>query len=186
MAGLKHRVEMGVGGELSVLEIGLGTGLNALLTCHEAHLMDLPIHYTSLEPYPIDREIYCQLNYGAEWQSLLQSIHEAPWQEPIKLGGEGLFTLEKCTTKLEAYTPQRHADLIYFDAFSPEAQPELWEEFHFRRMYEHSNPRAVLVTYCAKGEVRRRLERSGWRVERLPGPPGKREILRAEKPDTTI
>lgn len=184
---LRHRLSMpyDTSEGLRVLEYGFGTGLNALLTLRESIANDLRIRYTTLELYPLEAEIYERLDYplptvnGRSAKSLLMDLHLSPWGEATCLSGS--FALEKIHTDCELYIPQEGLDLIYFDAFSPEVQGHLWAEAIFERLYRASRVGAMLTTYCAKGEVRRRLERAGWYVERLPGPPGKREMLRATK-----
>ena len=165
---------------LRLFEVGLGTGLNALLTKVAVEQAKRPLYYYSIERYPLEEELASQLNYSGLPTADLRAIHEAPWGEDISLSPH--FTLHKIQGDLTASSFPTGLDLIYFDAFSPESQPELWEEGIFRRLFEASSPGAVLTTYCAKGEVRRRLQRAGFLVERLPGPPGKREVLRATCP----
>lgn len=187
-AGLAQRLHLGVEGALSILEFGFGTGLNALLSLLYATENAVPLRYTSLELYPIGEELYRALDFGLEIpkaKAYIEALHTSPWGMWQKIEGAEGFELLKLQTDMQHFEPQSGYDLIYFDAFSPEAQPELWSEDLFRRLYEGANPQAVLTTYCAKGEVRRRLERAGWRVERLAGPPGKREMLRATKENTT-
>ena len=139
-----------------------------------------PLCYYSIERYPLEEELANQLNYSGLPTADLRAIHGAPWEEDISLSP--YFTLHKIQGDLTISPFPSGLDLIYFDAFSPESQPELWEEGVFRRLFEASSPGVVLTTYCAKGEVRRRLQRAGFLVERLPGPPGKREVLRATRP----
>lgn len=182
-AGLKHRLEAKHSEELRVLEIGFGTGLNALLTAIEAKNKHTRIHYTTLELYPLTQDIYCHLHYQRENTTaydLLMRLHECPWGQEVEIFER--FTLLKEQVNWLDYIPVSNVDLIYFDAFSPDSQPELWEEERFSCLFDAAREGAVLVTYCAKGEIRRRLQRTGFVVERLPGPPGKREILRATKP----
>lgn len=165
---------------LRILEVGFGTGLNALLSWQEATRTACPIDYTSLELYPLAADVYEQLSFAIEPQAdtdaRLQQLHRAPWDERCIL--DECFTLYKRQADLCSAELGRGYDLIYFDAFSPESQPELWSEEIFTRLVHAANSGAVLVTYCAKGEVRRRLQRAGFVVERLAGPPGKREVLR--------
>lgn len=186
-AGLKHRLGSVQDEPLRLLEIGFGTGLNALLTWEEAETRGLSIHYTTLELYPLPSEIYIQLRYStphmvAQTQTRLMQLHTAPWGVEVALDRH--FGLHKIDMDLLTYRhpTERRLDLIYFDAFSPETQPELWSQEIFERLLACCAPGAILVTYCAKGEVRRRLERAGFSVVRLPGPLGKREILRATVP----
>ncbi|MBQ8592877.1 MAG: tRNA (5-methylaminomethyl-2-thiouridine)(34)-methyltransferase MnmD [Bacteroidaceae bacterium] len=166
---------------LRLLEIGFGTGLNACVTAlvaDEKH----PVHYISLEKYPIETELLSQLNYQ-QWidKALFNAIHAAPWEKPIAITPH--FTLEKRQTDfLTAPLPQQ-IDIVYFDAFAPEKQPEMWGCEVFEKLFHAMNPGATLTTYCAKGEIRRMLTSIGLIVERIAGPiGGKREILRAIKP----
>lgn len=176
--GLEHRAEQ-TQRPLHVLEVGFGTGLNALLTALWAEHSGRSVHYTTLEKYPLPPEVYAQLSYpqGAE---LFPRLHAAPWDEPCALTPR--LTIEKRRADLTACPLPGGIDVVYFDAFSPEAQPELWSEEIFRALFAACAPGAILTTYCAKGEVRRRLTRAGFTPERLAGPPGKRHVLRARKP----
>lgn len=168
---------------LRLFEVGFGTGLNALLSFLAAERHQRPIHYYSIERYPLPPEVYSQLDYPLEGLTSsaeqLQSLHRAPWDEAIPLSP--YFTLHKLRGDLSSCDFPPALDLVYYDAFSPEKQPELWAEPLLARLARCCRPGTLLTTYCAKGEVRRRLERSGFSVERLPGPPGKREVLRATK-----
>ena len=175
----------GEGTPLRLFEVGFGTGLNALLTYQMAEAERIPIHYYSIEKYPVAPDVYEALHYEGVTGPLdsaqaLHALHTAPWGEAVQLSP--FFTLEKLHGDLtECYFPEG-LSVIYYDAFSPDSQPELWAEELFARLFAASLPEAVLTTYCAKGEVRRRLQRAGFLVERLPGPPGKREVLRARVP----
>lgn len=167
-----------------VLEIGFGTGLNALLTLEAAEKRARQVHYTGIELYPLRWEEVEVLRYSDN--PLFRSLHDAPWDTEVKLTPH--FTLYKLQADVLAAIPSslcyRHGgyDVVYFDAFAPDKQPEMWGEKLFRELYRHMNKGGVLTTYCAKGAVRRLLQAVGFRVERLPGPPGgKREILRANK-----
>ena len=168
---------------LRLFEVGLGTGLNALLTALVADREQIPIHYTSIEKYPLPKEIFHQLSYedviGKGSDELLRRLHESPWGEDVSI--TPFFTLHKVLGDLTDYTFPQALDVVYYDAFSPEAQPELWEERLFLSLYDAMNCQATLATYCAKGVVRRALQHAGFSVERLSGPPGKREVLRAMK-----
>lgn len=170
---------------LTIFEVGFGTGLNALLTIHESEIRHTSIRYYSIEKYPLLPDVYNRLSYEVngmpDADPLLNKLHVAEWDKDVALTAN--FTLHKLKGDLlDGLFLRDPIDLIYFDAFSPEAQPLLWEERVFRSLYDKCAEGAVLVTYCAKGEVRRRLGRAGFIVERLAGPPGKREILRAVKP----
>lgn len=174
-----------------VLEIGFGTGLNAWLTLKEAERSCREVHYTGLELYPLAWEMVEQLGYipSSEQQhaaELFKQLHTAPWEKEIRLTPH--FTLLKQETDanlLKAETDINKLssfDVIYFDAFAPEKQPEMWSQELFNRLYVLLNKDGILTTYCAKGIIRRMLQAAGFFVERLPGPPGgKREILRARK-----
>lgn len=173
---------------LNILEIGFGTGLNAFLTLIERQTMEKEIHYTSLELYPLGLDMIEKLNYPLNIcpakSELYYDLHRAEWQ--IETSITPLFTLKKLHvdyTKSESM-PMWNAnkyDVIYFDAFAPEKQPEMWNQELFDSLFAVANNNGILMTYCAKGVVRRMLQSSGFVVERLPGPPGKREVLRATK-----
>lgn len=205
-----------------ILEVGFGTGLNALLTLLEAERSDRTVHYTGLELYPLPWETVSRLGYvsflsdghfmndarlsngeqpamnGKQVAQWFEALHAAPWEEETKITPH--FTLHKVQTDFtndEGLTTNgEHPDLnaqplphsssalhryslVYFDAFAPEKQPEMWTQELFDRLHVSMKEGGVLTTYCAKGAVRRMLQAAGFVVERLPGPPGgKREILR--------
>lgn len=170
---------------LRLFEVGFGTGLNALLTYQMAEAERIPIHYYSIEKFPIEPDVYEALHYEGvtgplDSAEVLHTLHSAPWGKAVQLSP--FFTLEKLRGDLTECSFPEGLSVIYYDAFSPDSQPELWTEELFARLFASSLPEAVLTTYCAKGEVRRRLQRAGFLVERLPGPPGKREVLRARVP----
>jgi len=169
--------------EPRVLEIGFGTGLNALLTLEEAK-QGRAVHYTTLERFPLAMDVIEKLDYSAfvseEMAPCFLSLHQSSWNEWVQLTPG--FHLRKIEADFVTLEMKEKYDVVYFDAFAPEKQPEMWSQEVFNRMYACLNDDGILVTYCAKGEVRRRLQRAGFKVERLPGPPqGKREILRARK-----
>lgn len=165
--------------ELEILEIGFGTGLNAWLVLHDVRWNDRPVvHYTSLELYPVTYEEARQLHYAsAQENSAFMSLHEADWNVNVALHPK--FGLEKLQADLVSFVPDRKYDLVFFDAFAPRVQPEMWTKEIFDKLFAAMNPGGILVTYCAKGEVRRNMIAAGFSVERMPGPPGKREMLRA-------
>lgn len=167
---------------VSVLEIGFGTGLNTILTYMVAERSYLPINYTTCELYPLPLETIEQLNYNLPDTAtkVLKALHQCPWNEPYAVSPH--FTFTKLHNDLTLLPLTGKFDVIYFDAFAPDKQPEMWTEEIFKHIYEKTNPGGVLVTYCAKGVIRRRLQSVGFTTERLPGPPGKREMLRARKP----
>ena len=167
-----------------LLEIGLGTGLNCVLTLLEAKESQRHVYYTGIERYPLNEEIIRKLNYpsiiGKECENDYFAIHQAPWEEDVCLSP--WFTLHKMEGDFTHYSFEQKYDIIYFDAFALEKQPEMWEQSLFDNLYQVLNEGGILTTYCAKGVVRRMLQTAGFKVERLPGPPGgKREILRATK-----
>ena len=166
---------------LRVLEIGFGTGLNAVVTAM-ATTKDRKAHYISLELYPVEAQLIEKLNYGEMVDNnLLIALHQAQWNAPQVISPT--FTLEKLQCDFTQCSLPHDIDVVYFDAFAPEKQPEMWDESLFKRIYDAMSIGGILTTYCAKGEIRRRLQRVGFIVERLAGPPGgKREILRATKP----
>lgn len=170
---------------LRVLEIGFGTGLNAFLTLLEAEKQQREVSFTSIERYPLAEDIVRQLGYpeiiAPEASKKFYALHAAPWNQPVRLSP--WFTLHKIEGDFTHFDFQSHYDVIYFDAFAPEKQPEMWSQPLFDSLYRQTAPGGILTTYCAKGVVRRMLQTAGFTVERLPGPPGgKREILRASKP----
>lgn len=178
-AALNHSVKSA----LSVLEVGFGTGLNAFLTLNETETNDKQIHYITLEKYPVPLEQVALLNYSEiispDKKGLFELMHYWQWNQPVQLTSQ--FILEKIYTDFSTFNHSAQYDVVFFDAFSPEKQPEMWTQPLFEKIYAHCNRDAILTTYCAKGMVRRALQNAGFVVERLPGPPGKREFLRAMK-----
>ncbi len=167
---------------LRILEMGFGTGSNALLTLLKSQEEQIPVHYTSLEAYPVGAEAYEKLNYDAILHSaVLQRLHQAPWNESISILPD--FTLQKLHTTLQNFiqqaVPQEPYDLVYYDAFAPSSQPELWTPEIFAGLAKTLHTGSVLTTYCSKGEVRRALKAAGFRIEKHPGPGYKREVVRA-------
>jgi tRNA U34 5-methylaminomethyl-2-thiouridine-forming methyltransferase MnmC len=169
---------------IRVLEMGLGTGLNALLTCMEADLKKISIDYHSIEAFPLGWVFAEQLNYPAFLDNpnalgILEKMHTATPSETMDISSFFRYTLHH--TNLQDFSFPEVFDVIYFDAFAPEAQPELWTEDIFRKLCSMTLPGGCLVTYCSKGIVRRAMQAAGWTVTKLPGPPGKREMVRAIK-----
>ncbi|MBK9478129.1 MAG: tRNA (5-methylaminomethyl-2-thiouridine)(34)-methyltransferase MnmD [Bacteroidetes bacterium] len=170
--------------QISLLEIGFGTGLNAWLTALTARELTCSVEYTTLETFPLAPEITNQLNFAnstmfKEHNILFAELHASEWEKLIPINS--IFSLEKKQIKLEDYESEKQFDLIYFDAFSPQSQPELWTVEQFTKLYKSLNYSGILVTYCAKGAVKRNLKEAGFTIEALPGPPGKREMTRAVK-----
>jgi tRNA U34 5-methylaminomethyl-2-thiouridine-forming methyltransferase MnmC len=168
---------------LNIFEVGFGTGLNALLTAIRARNNDREVNYTSVEKYPLDEITIGSLNYhhfaGKDGRDLLYSIHTSPWNTSVNICKN--FNLNKIKGDLTDLALKGKFDLIYFDAFGPDKQPEMWTKEVFTRIASVTNKNGVLVTYSAKGEVKRNLRDCGFEVQLLPGPPGKRQIIRAVK-----
>ena len=186
-AGLQPLLAAGRGqnGSLRVLEVGLGTGLNALLTLQAAQAAGAAVAYDGYETYPLPAAAVSAL--APQWAAepalsrAFGQLHTAPWHESFSLAPGFLIT--KIQAQVQAADlPADFYDLLYFDAFAPEKQPELWTEAVFQQLYTAAAPGAVLVSYCAQGQFRRNLRAASWLTEKLPGPPGKREMTRARKP----
>ena len=182
--GLYYFLEKYKPEELSILEIGFGTGLNAFLTFLEAEKLKQKINYTGVEAYPVANVEVVQLNYpeAAEAENHkadFEKMHSIPWEEPARISE--YFSLNKQQKKFSEIKDIGLYDIIYFDAFGARVQPELWTEKIFSIMFKALKENGVLVTYAAKGSVRRAMLATGFQVEKLPGPPGKREMLRAVK-----
>ena len=169
--------------EISILEIGFGTGLNAFLTLSYALKNNLKINYFTIEKYPVEKNIVEKLNYveliDPAQKDTFQLLHNGAWNNSIKINQN--FTFIKYQIDLNLFAPYFSYDVIFFDAFAPDVQPELWTKENFMKLYKNLNQGGNLTTYSAKGEVKRNLEACGFFVERIPGPPGKREIIRATK-----
>jgi len=170
---------------VSILEIGFGTGLNAMLTCIEAEVSECKVSYTTIEINPLPAGIYSKLNFAdlinyRDSREIFLRLHQSPWNEWTNYGKR--FSLFKINTSLQDFQPVKEAfDLIYFDAFGPDIQPEMWTMEVFDKMASGLKKHGVLVTYSTKGVVKRNLKEAGFLIEKLPGPQGKREILRAVK-----
>ena len=159
---------------MSVLEVGFGTGLNALLTLQQAKKLRRFTRYETIELYPIDETTVNELSDD----EVFRNLHAAAWEQPVEI--TPYFVLHKRKTDLLKTTFSSKYDVVYFDAFSPAVQPEMWNIDIFKKIYSSMNPGAILTTYCAKGVVRRTMQGVGLVVERLPGPAGKREMLRGK------
>ncbi len=174
-AGLRAAVETIATRPLRILEIGLGSGLNGLLTARYAIRAAVPVDYTAVELYPVEEEVWSAMEYASD--PLFGALHRAPWGERVLLT-EG-FTLKKIAADLAGMSFGTTFDLLYMDAFAPDTQPQLWSPQVFEKLYACTATGGILVTYCAKGEVKRALRAAGYTVERLPGALGKRHMLRA-------
>ncbi len=174
---------------ISILEIGFGTGLNAFITLLEAEKLKAPVNYFGVEGYPVLMDEINQLNYPKKLNaenkaSLFSKLHDVSWEDPHKI--TPYFTLAKQNKFFSEIKDKDCYNIIYFDAFGARVQPELWTERIFQKMYDALQTKGILITYSAKGSVRRAMETVGFKVERLPGPPGKREMLRATKHSTVL
>ena len=170
--------------EIYIFEMGFGTGLNCFLS--GIHSGTTKIHYLALEKFPIEENLVRKLNYSSKLShrkedvDFFNTIHYNPWNNN-DLEVNEQFVLQKCKEDIIFFDTDKRFDIIYFDAFAPQFQPELWTVPVFQKMFNFLKENGILVTYCAKGEVRRNMIKSGFKVERIPGPPGKREMLRAYK-----
>ena len=167
-------------GQVRVFEVGFGSGLNAALTAEAAFKSKIPTEYYSVELYPLPSpltELYSD-TLPQRFRDVFHDVNSAPWQHSCQINP--YFFLTKIEDSLLTMSLPEGIDVVYFDAFAPEKQPEMWSEAIFRKIFASMSPGGTLTTYCAKGTIRRMLEKIGFRCERLPGPPGgKREILRA-------
>ena len=173
---------------IHILEVGFGTGLNAFITLLEAEKGQLQINYTGVEAYPVLKKELEELNYPAILNATSRTddfwkLHLTDWNTPIQITEN--FTLTKQQKFFDDINDLDNYHLIYFDAFGARVQPELWDEVMFKRMYKALKYNGILVTYAAKGSVRRAMQAAGFLVEKLPGPPGKREMLRGAKHSAT-
>lgn len=168
-------------GQIKLLEIGFGSGLNALLSYQFSGAKHIIINYHSIEPNPIPENIFTHLNYGSllNESEIFLKLHKILWNRTHILSSN--FSFKKHLLKFENFSGEENFDVIFFDAFAPNEQPELWTEFIYDKLYYLLNKDGVLVTYCSKGIVKRGLKKAGFVLQTLPGPPKKREMLRAIK-----
>jgi tRNA U34 5-methylaminomethyl-2-thiouridine-forming methyltransferase MnmC len=171
--------------EISILEIGFGTGLNALITSLEAQKINLKIHYEGIEAFPVVLDELNQLNYPLLFENQVLSqeyfskIHQIPWEQHHEISS--FFKLKKRKMMFENIDDDNVFDLIYFDAFGFRVQPELWSDVIFEKMYKALKKGGVLVTYACRSSIKKAMIDAGFHIEKLAGPPGKREMLRAIK-----
>lgn len=180
--GLRRIIQNGKR-NVSILEMGLGTGLNALLTSKIALESDIRISYHGLELFPVPMKIWADYQLPSALcndRPYFETIHEARWNESVSVNDR--FQLTKHRTSLLQFEPEQKFDLIYFDAFEPETQPELWTQDVFEKLFSMMYAGGILTTYCCKGQVRRNMLAAGFMVEKVPGPPGKREMIVAHRP----
>ncbi|WP_421920466.1 tRNA (5-methylaminomethyl-2-thiouridine)(34)-methyltransferase MnmD [Marinifilum sp.] len=170
---------------IHILEIGFGTGLNCFLTVIEAEKLNRKVIYHSIELYPLEEDLVKNLNYadtaGEASFAMFQKLHSCKWNIDVQINEN--FTLRKLQGDLIEYTFPSKYDLVYFDAFAPDVQPDLWSQHVFEKIYHSTKPEAILSTYCTKGIVKNALRSAGFSIKRLPGPPGKRQMLRATRID---
>lgn len=186
--GLLHYVnKFPIAQLITILEIGFGTGLNALLTFYKAKELGVSVEYTGIEAFPVSPEEVVAMGYASEIKEegalkIYNALHSVRWEEQVAVSNT--FELTKRKQDFKEIIDQERYDLIFFDAFGPRVQPGLWTREMFIKMYTSLKVGGVLTTYCAQGAARRAMQEAGFVVERLPGPPGKREMLRASKPIT--
>jgi tRNA U34 5-methylaminomethyl-2-thiouridine-forming methyltransferase MnmC len=168
---------------IDVFEVGFGTGLNAVLTYHESEKRNLKVHYVSIEAFPLDTNLVQQYVLhlsDKEFKDSILKLQSVEWECEVQLSNR--FSLKKINTKLESMNLLADSfDIIYYDAFGPRVQPEMWTFDLFYKMFQMLRNGGVLATYCAKGQVKRDLRQAGFEVETCEGPPGKREMIRAWK-----
>jgi tRNA U34 5-methylaminomethyl-2-thiouridine-forming methyltransferase MnmC len=169
---------------ISILEIGFGTGLNAFITFLESKKLNQTIDYVGVEAYPVSADEVLSMNYVSELNaenenSIFKKMHECNWEEQIDLRKDFLLTKRK--QFFADIDDVEKFDLIYFDAFGYTVQPELWSTAIFQKMYNALKPNGILVTYAARGVIKRSMKEVGFTVDKLAGPPGKREMFRARK-----
>lgn len=170
--------------DISIFEMGYGTGLNAALTWQYALKKNFNVKYIALEKFPVESQVFKQLaSQDEHLNTLWNELNETLWNEEQTLHG---LRIQKIQGDLTQFSTSKKFDLIYYDAFSPNSQPELWTADIFKMLFETMHTHGVLVTYCAKGEVKRNLRQAGFSIESLPGPIGKREMTRARKNPTVI
>jgi tRNA U34 5-methylaminomethyl-2-thiouridine-forming methyltransferase MnmC len=181
---IKNGLEQCKNKEISILEIGFGTGLNAFITYLETEKNNQKINYIGIEAYPVLNEHILQMNYVEQLnelhnQTIFTQMHTANWEQPIALSSN--FKLTKRNQFFQDITDQNTYNLIYFDAFGFTAQPELWTEAIFKIMYNALQKDGILVTYACRTSIKKAMITAGFTIEKLPGAPGKREMLRATK-----
>lgn len=182
--GFDYFVEGNTKEEIKIFEVGFGTGLNAWLTMLRAEELNKKISYTTVEAFPLDESIWSQLNYGdtsPENKKRFQELHQATWNKQVEISSH--FNIEKLATTLQsASLLYHHFDIVFYDAFAPSKQPEMWEFAMLEKIFNAMNKGSILVTYCAKGQFKRDLKALDLTVETLPGPPGKLQMVRALNP----
>jgi Uncharacterized conserved protein len=181
---IKNGLSLFQGQSVSILEIGFGTGLNAFITYLEAKDFRQKIEYTGIEAYPVSEEDASKMNYVSELdaekdKAVFLKMHQSEWNEKVFLAPN--FLLEKQNIKFQEIADENKYDLIYFDAFGYRVQPELWSLEIFQIMFKGLKSEGILVTYACRSSIKKAMVEAGFVVEKLAGPPGKREMLRARK-----
>lgn len=181
-SGMRYINQENKPGTLSIFEMGFGTGLNALLALAEAEKNQQPVYYETLELYPLERSKYELLNYCEQLQRpdlipLFSLLHSCEWNVIIKV--TPWFSFKKINSSLLNHSTIQLFNLVFFDAFAPEKQPELWTTAIFKKLHDHMLTDGVLTTYCSKSIVRKSMAEAGFTIEKIPGPPHKREMVRA-------
>ncbi len=180
--GLEYWANNNIGKDLSIFEVGFGTGLNALLTLQKAEQLNVKINYTSIELYPLHSDLTNQLNYSEQLgleKSIFNKLHTCNWHEHIDITSH--FNLQKIKAPFQDKSTDSTFDIIFYDAFAPSKQAEMWDYALIEKCYNMLNPNGVFVTYSARGQLKRDLKQAGFSVESLQGPPGKFEMVRALK-----
>jgi len=182
---IKNGIELVNKEQIHVLEVGFGTGLNAILACEYAAQQQKNIHYIGLEKYPLSEEITKELGYdlflSEEGKRNFSIMHQTEWEQATQL--HPFFQFEKKHTSIHTFETSHLFDLIFFDAFAPEKQPDMWTETVFEQLFSMLNPSGIITTYCAKGKFKRTLKAVGFEVKASLGPPGKREMTIGIKPN---
>jgi tRNA U34 5-methylaminomethyl-2-thiouridine-forming methyltransferase MnmC len=186
-SGFRYIHKSPISQPLNILEMGLGTGLNALLTMIEAEKYQQPVFYEAIELFPLEvREVnllnYCSSLLRPDLQNKFELLHTCEWEKENAITKNFAFVKRQVNfLNFKPAEPVKPFELIYYDAFAPTAQPELWIKEVFEKLFSLLAVDGLLVTYCSKGEVRRNMQSVGFSIEKIPGPPGKREMIRAHK-----
>lgn len=183
-SGLKHYIENNENSQINIFEVGFGTGLNAILTHNFIKKYNIKINYFTIEKFPLEKKIYEKLNFSnfldTESQDIFLKIHNLEWNSyPNKISDK--FSITKIKSDFIDFQINFKIDILYFDAFSYDKQPEMWSEKIFSNLFKSTNENGILTTYASKGIIKQNLRNSGFIVKRLPGINGKRHIVRAEK-----
>jgi tRNA U34 5-methylaminomethyl-2-thiouridine-forming methyltransferase MnmC len=183
-AGLNYLLNQFANERIYILEVGFGTGLNALLTAIKVEESETNIYYVALEPFPIRiKEVnalnYCEQLKRKDLQEDFRKMHKCEWNKSLAVTEN--IVMHKSNYVLQNFVSSLKFDIIYYDVFAPDVQPELWTKEIFENLFSMLSENGILVTYCSKGDVRRAMTAAGFKVEKLKGPPGKREMSRAVK-----